>query len=83
MARRVRQGGHHIPEDVIRRRYLNGIYNLVNLFLPIVDKWSIYDNSDYTSGHPEIVAEQFPKETVIIENVEVWDILNNISNTKK
>jgi predicted ABC-type ATPase len=51
--------------------------------LPIVDKWSIYDNSDYTSGHPEIVAEQFPKETVIIENVEVWDILNNISNTKK
>jgi predicted ABC-type ATPase len=35
VARRVRQGGHHIPEDVIRRRYQNGINNLVNLFLPI------------------------------------------------
>jgi predicted ABC-type ATPase len=82
VARRVRQGGHHIPEEIIKRRYNNGIKNLVNLFLPIVDKWSIYDNSDYTLGHPELIAEQFPKETIVVENVEVWNLLNNISNTK-
>lgn len=82
VVRRVRQGGHNIPEEVIRRRYESGIRNLMNLFLPIVDKWSIYDNSDYTLGHPQLIAEQFPKEMVVVENVEIWNILNNISNTE-
>ncbi|WP_064197993.1 MULTISPECIES: zeta toxin family protein [Emticicia] len=82
VARRVRQGGHNIPEEVIGRRYESGIRNLMNLFLPIVDKWSIYDNSDYTLGHPQLIAEQFPKEMVVVENVEIWNILNNISNTE-
>ncbi|MDZ7935553.1 MAG: zeta toxin family protein [Emticicia sp.] len=82
VARRVRQGGHNIPENVVRRRYESGIRNLMNLFLPIVDKWSIYDNSDYTLGHPQLIAEQFPKEMVVVENVEIWNILNNISNTE-
>ena len=82
VARRVRQGGHNIPEEVIRRRYESGIRNLMNLFLPIVDKWSIYDNSDYTSGHPQLIAEQFPQEMVIVENVEIWNTLNNISKNE-
>jgi predicted ABC-type ATPase len=82
VARRVRQGGHNIPEDVIRRRYENGIKNLMNLFLPIVDKWSIYDNSDYTLGHPQLIAEQFPQKLAIIENVNIWNILNGISESE-
>lgn len=32
VARRVRQGGHNIPEEVIGRRYESGIRNLMNLF---------------------------------------------------
>lgn len=35
--RRVAEGGHNIPEEVIRRRYRNGIHHLFNLFLPICD----------------------------------------------
>ena len=38
VARRVKQGGHNIPDDVVRRRYENGIRNMFNLFMPIVDK---------------------------------------------
>lgn len=42
---RVRNGGHNIPEAVIRRRYANGICNLKNLYIPICDYWTIFDNS--------------------------------------
>lgn len=41
---RVASGGHDIPKDVIYRRYWRGLENLFNIFIPIVDKWSIYDN---------------------------------------
>lgn len=45
VATRVSEGGHHIPSDVIRRRYANGIRNLTTLYTPICDYWIIYDNS--------------------------------------
>ena len=41
-------GGHNIPEQVIRRRYVAGIKNLFALYIKQVDYWDIYDNS----GHP-------------------------------
>lgn len=42
---RVRQGGHHIAEDVIRRRFHTGLLNFQMLYAPKVDAWTIYDNS--------------------------------------
>jgi predicted ABC-type ATPase len=45
VAERVRQGGHHVPDDVVRRRYLAGLENLEMLYKPIVDEWILYDNS--------------------------------------
>lgn len=42
---RVRQGGHDIPEDVIRRRFVNGWANFTTLFQPLVDGWELYDAS--------------------------------------
>lgn len=44
VARRVSEGGHNIPTDVIYRRYENGIKNLLNIFIPLVDSWLIVDN---------------------------------------
>lgn len=46
VAQRVREGGHNIPEDIIRRRYKLGIENLFNIFIPIVNDWYLYDNSN-------------------------------------
>ena len=46
VAQRVALGGHNIAKDVINRRYWLGLHNLFNIFIPIVDKWSLYDNSD-------------------------------------
>ncbi len=46
MARqRVREGGHHIPQDVIRRRFEAGRENFERLYAPRVDQWALYDNS--------------------------------------
>lgn len=46
VAERVQGGGHNIPIDVIVRRYQKGICNLFHLFIPLVDYWTIYDNSE-------------------------------------
>ena len=43
---RVSKGGHNIPEPIARRRYVAGIKNLFNLFIPVVDYWAIFDNSE-------------------------------------
>ena len=44
VAQRVSNGGHDIPEDVIRRRFKRGIDNLINLYLPICDSALIFNN---------------------------------------
>jgi predicted ABC-type ATPase len=44
VAQRVSNGGHNIPEQDIRRRFKRGIYNLLNLYMPICDSVLIYNN---------------------------------------
>lgn len=46
VAARVATGGHDIPKEVIHRRYWLGLQNLFYIFAPIVDIWSLYDNSE-------------------------------------
>lgn len=46
VAERVQKGGHNIPEDVIKRRYVAGISNLFHMYMQEVNLWSIYDNSE-------------------------------------
>lgn len=53
VAIRVRQGGHNIPEDVIRRRYAHGIANFERYKL-LVDDWQLYDNS----GAPPVLLDE-------------------------
>ncbi|MHB1358364.1 MAG: AAA family ATPase [Rhodocyclaceae bacterium] len=45
VAQRVKQGGHDIPEVVIRRRLVTGRANFERLYAPCVDTWALYDNS--------------------------------------
>lgn len=42
---RVRQGGHNVPEQTIRRRYEKGWHNFQHLYKQLVDAWVLYDNS--------------------------------------
>lgn len=46
VAQRVLQGGHNIPEEVVRRRFVAGRANLENIYMGLVDAWVLYDNSE-------------------------------------
>jgi len=46
VAERVSKGGHNIPQDIIVRRYYEGIYNLFNIYMSIVDTWVLVNNSE-------------------------------------
>ena len=45
VARRVSQGGHNIPEEVIRRRFKAGLANFHNNYSKVVNSWALYDSS--------------------------------------
>ena len=42
---RVLEGGHDVPETVIRRRFHAGWHNFQTIYRDLVDDWEIYDNS--------------------------------------
>ncbi len=54
VAHRVRAGGHHIPTEVIHRRYERGRRNFLHLYRPFADTWTVTDNSN---PQPQIVAQ--------------------------
>jgi predicted ABC-type ATPase len=54
VASRVRQGGHSVPPETIRRRYHGGIRNFFTLYRPIATTWAVFDSSELD---PELIAE--------------------------
>jgi predicted ABC-type ATPase len=50
---RVRNGGHHIPEDVVRRRFGRSLPNFLGSYKPLADSWTIFDNS---GDLPQLIA---------------------------
>ena len=45
VAARVAQGGHAVPEEVIRRRFVAGWKHFQEIYQPLVDAWILYDNA--------------------------------------
>lgn len=54
VAARVAQGGHNIPEPVIRRRFVAGQRNLERRYARLVNAWKLYDNSGTS---PRLLAQ--------------------------
>jgi predicted ABC-type ATPase len=54
VAVRVRQGGHDVPEEAIRRRHEAGPRNFISLYQPMATTWEFWDNSP-ASG-PTLIA---------------------------
>ena len=50
---RVRQGGHNVPAEDIRRRYLPSVRNFFELYLPLSDDTLLFEA---TSSPPQLVA---------------------------
>src|ERR1017187_2236556 len=39
VAKRVLEGGHQVPEEIVRRRYASGLRHFFRLYTPHVDSW--------------------------------------------
>lgn len=48
VAKRVSEGGHNIPVEIIHRRYWAGLNNFFTIFAPKVDSWLFLSNIDDT-----------------------------------
>ena len=59
---RVEAGGHNIKEETIRRRYHVGLHYFFRDFMPLCDRWILYDNSD---GMLTVVAESSEGGTIV------------------
>ncbi|MCD6010469.1 MAG: family ATPase [Flavipsychrobacter sp.] len=69
VAERVKNGGHNIPVDVVRRRYFGGLKNLFKLFMPICDAWIVADNS---LNNLNIIARKQEEFENVIKDHELW-----------
>ena len=75
VAKRVAEGGHNIPVDIIHRRYWAGLENFFNCYAPIVDTWVLYQNLNETI---KIASDQ-----KIIDNKRFAKIKELCRNRKK
>lgn len=73
VAQRTRSGGHHVPEDVIRRRYARGLNNLTELYIPLATTWYVYDNT--VPGRPQLVASGSGANDVVVDVASTWQTI--------
>jgi len=71
---RVSEGGHNIEPEVIERRYIRGIKNLFDIYLPIVDGVFIFDNSE---ARHELIADKQIDNSLNILNIDKFNLLKN------
>lgn len=76
---RVKEGGHNIPENVIERRYFKGIFNLFDIYLPIIDGALIFDNS---FGKHELIAHKMGTDNLEIIDSNKFKQLKKVYDTK-
>lgn len=76
---RVSEGGHDIPKDVIIRRYINGLKNLFELYIPVVDEWMVLDNS--LKNHL-LIAQSDKNKNPEITDLEKWEKIKKLQYGK-
>lgn len=66
---RVAEGGHDVPDEDVRRRFIRGLHNFFKLYEPKLDSWMLFDNSmakpvliaKRKNGHMEVSDEELFK----------------------
>ncbi len=62
---RVRNGGHFVPAQDVRRRFYRGKNNFWNIYKDLANYWEIYHNGDY--GFVQVATGEAGKMTIIDE----------------
>ena len=77
---RVSLGGHHVPRDVIQRRFGRSLSNFFTLYLTLADEWTLFDNS--SKGKARQVAAQTADQLTITE-IMTWQKLQKLQKLRK
>lgn len=72
---RVLEGGHNVENTVIERRYIRGIKNLMDVYLPIVDAVLIFDNS---FGNHQLIAQTNNKKQLELIDILSWEKIKEV-----
>ena len=75
VAARVKQGGHDIPAIDIKRRFHRSLRNLIRLYIPLVNRWKVFDNY---STPPVLIARGTRNRRLIIQE-QAWQTLNELA----
>ena len=70
VAKRVSEGGHDIPKDVIYRRYKLGICNFFKLYKDVADVWTLVDNA--SSPRRVIATDEEIKDIELYNKIEAY-----------
>ena len=68
---RVQNGGHHIPEAIVRRRFERSLPNFFRFYQPLADSWTVLDNS---GDVPQMIAFEESGKIEILDP-DLFDIL--------
>ena len=63
---RVAKGGHHVPDEDVKRRFERGINNFWNMYRQMSDNWILVNNSETSF------------EQVAIKGTKSLEILNEV-----
>ena len=72
VADRVAMGGHDVPREVVRRRYVSGLRNFHRIYRPIATTWRVFDAAP---RQPRWIAERLATGDVKVYDTKVWETL--------
>ena len=73
---RVVSGGHNIPDAVVRRRYVMGLQYLFDVYIPVIDRWILADNSK----PPFTVVAEGSRDVIYIKDNEKYQQIRHIAH---
>jgi predicted ABC-type ATPase len=76
VAERVEQGGHDVPEPVVRRRWQQGLRSYFGLYIDLVDSWSLTDNS---GEQPVAIARGLALEAPRVLDRDLWETYRRLA----
>ena len=76
VAMRGAAGGHNIPDEVVRRRYVMGLNYFFGSYIPVADRWILADNSH----SPFTVVAEGSRQIMYIKDSEKYRLIWNIGH---
>jgi len=64
---RVRNGGHHVPDEDVKRRFYKGKNNFWKMYKAMVDDWKLFNNTE--SGYEFVAAGEKGKFDIVQQSL--------------